>query len=87
MYLFSLKILTFLHSYDNIDVTFYIEMSFIWKRFLILIPEMKKTKNDEEKWGYTWYSADGIYFEGLEITPLEWLENIVELLKQTVQIY
>ncbi|ACM13512.1 hypothetical protein BCQ_3084 [Bacillus cereus Q1] len=26
-----MKILTFLHSCDNIDVTFYIEMSFIWK--------------------------------------------------------
>ena len=47
----------------------------------------RRPKNDEEKRGYTWYSADGIYFEGLEITPLEWLENIVELLKQTVQIY
>lgn len=44
LYFFSLKILTFLHSCDNIDVTFYIEGSFIWIRFLILIAEMKKTK-------------------------------------------
>lgn len=29
----------------------------------------------------------GYIFEGLEITPLEWLENIVEILKQTVQVY
>ncbi|KLA30819.1 hypothetical protein B4077_4039 [Bacillus cereus] len=39
-----MKILTFLHSCDNIDVIFYIEGIFIWKRFLILIAEMKKTK-------------------------------------------
>jgi len=26
-------------------------------------------------------------FEGLEITPLKWLENIVKILKQTVRVY
>ncbi|PEF32598.1 hypothetical protein CON72_30080, partial [Bacillus wiedmannii] len=50
----------------------------------------KFLKNDysiEEKQAYIRYSADGIYFEGLEITPVEWLENIVEILKQTIQVY
>lgn len=36
---------------------------------------------------YIRYSADEIDFEGLEITPLEWLENIIEILKQTVRVY
>ncbi|MDM5268234.1 contact-dependent growth inhibition system immunity protein [Bacillus wiedmannii] len=48
---------------------------------------LKNDYSSEEKQKYIRYSADGIYFEGLEITPLEWLENIVEILKQTVRVY
>ena len=76
-YTFLFENINILHSCDNIDVTFYIEMSFILQKSLILIPEMKKTKNDKKR-EYIRYSADGIYFEGLE--------NIVKLLKQKVQI-
>ncbi|PFM62783.1 hypothetical protein COJ48_18085 [Bacillus cereus] len=48
---------------------------------------IKSNYTSKEKQEYIRYSADGIYFEGLEITPLEWLENIVEILKQTVRVY
>ncbi|MEI4801990.1 hypothetical protein WAZ07_11755 [Bacillus sp. FJAT-51639] len=41
---------------------------------------------DKEKNEYIRYSADGIYFEGLEITPLKWLEQTVETLKQALKI-
>ncbi|MFL0401611.1 hypothetical protein ACH0BP_07710 [Bacillus nitratireducens] len=30
-------------------------------------------------------SADGIYFDGLEITPFEWLEQTVDLLKKALK--
>ncbi|PGZ94949.1 hypothetical protein COE51_21705 [Bacillus pseudomycoides] len=41
--------------------------------------------SNKEKNEYIRYSADGIYFEGLEITPLEWLEQTVETLKQALK--
>lgn len=41
--------------------------------------------SNTEKNEYIRYSADGIYFDGLEITPLEWLEQTVETLKQALK--
>ncbi|CAG9611987.1 hypothetical protein BACCIP111899_01159 [Bacillus rhizoplanae] len=41
--------------------------------------------SNKEKNEYIRYSADGIYFEGLEITPLEWLEQTVKTLKKALK--
>ncbi|WP_439741834.1 contact-dependent growth inhibition system immunity protein [Bacillus pseudomycoides] len=41
--------------------------------------------SNTEKNEYIQFSADGIYFEGLEITPLEWLEQTVKTIKQALK--
>ncbi|NWK68170.1 hypothetical protein HWX41_03380 [Bacillus paramycoides] len=41
--------------------------------------------SQEEKNEYIKDSADGIYFEALDVTPLEWLKQTVETLKQALK--
>ncbi|WP_243765180.1 hypothetical protein [Bacillus arachidis] len=41
--------------------------------------------SNTEKNEYIRSSADGIYFGGLEITPLEWLEQTVKTIKQALK--
>ncbi|NWK69978.1 hypothetical protein HWX41_13090 [Bacillus paramycoides] len=41
--------------------------------------------SNTEKNEYIRYSADGIYFDGLEITPLKWLEQTVKTIKQALK--
>lgn len=42
--------------------------------------------SNTEKNEYIRYSADGIYFDGLEVTPLEWLEQTVKTIEQALKI-
>lgn len=37
--------------------------------------------SDIEKNDYIEYCADGVYFPALELTPLQWLNNVIEELK------
>ncbi|ABS21322.1 MULTISPECIES: hypothetical protein [Bacillus cereus group] len=41
--------------------------------------------SNTEKNEYIQYVTDGIYFDGLEMTPLKWLEQTVKMIKQALK--
>ncbi|MDC2864223.1 contact-dependent growth inhibition system immunity protein [Bacillus sp. BP-3] len=52
---------------------------------IFLTEFIQSNYSDKEKNEYIQYSTDGIYFEGLEITPLEWLEQTVKTVKHALK--
>ncbi|MCQ6342407.1 contact-dependent growth inhibition system immunity protein [Bacillus cereus] len=55
---------------------------YIQDAIIFLTKFIQSDYSKEEKNRYIKEAADGIYFEGLKVTPLEWLEHTVDLLKK-----
>ncbi|MDH2881320.1 hypothetical protein [Bacillus cytotoxicus] len=52
---------------------------------IFLTQFMQSDYSNTEKNEYIRYAADRIYFDGLEITPLEWLKQTVKMIKQALK--
>lgn len=52
---------------------------------IFLTDFIKSDYEDNEKNNYIQRCADGIHFESLDITPIEWLKQALETLKEAIK--